>query len=165
MNMSFDESGFGPTSCPNAKPDPGAAGELADDVDAGVIPPTELFALAEALVVELQGMPRPELAAELDGENSPGVFDPGGWSAALELDSRPPAPSEPRFSCRLLAYGASGPIMGCVDGWDAPDEELGLLDAVPAPFDGESPSDIWPPRPGSPAVEPAPPVEGTITPF
>jgi len=87
MNKSFDESGFGPASCPNAKPEPGAAGELADDVDAGAIPPGELFAVAEALVLELQGMPRPGLAAELDGENSPERFDPGGWSAALELDT------------------------------------------------------------------------------
>jgi len=55
--------------------------------------------------------------------------------------------------------------MGCVDGSDAPDEELGFKGALPAPFDGESPSDIWPPRPGSPAVEPAPPVEETVTPF
>lgn len=158
--MSFDESGFGPTSCPRAKPEPCAADELADDVDAGAAPPEVLFA-SEAAVLELQGMPKPELAAELAGENSPPRVDPSGWSAPPGLEIWTSSPLKPRFGRRSLGYGASCSPTGWVEGPDPPDADVGpwFLDDVAAPSDCGRKSGIWPPALASPAVE------GTITPF
>ena len=153
--MSFDESDFGPASCPRAKPEPCAADELADDVDAGAVPPEAFFASAEAVVLELQGMPKPELAAELAGENSPARFDPSGWSAPAEVETWPPSPLKPRFCRRSLGYGASCSTTGWVKGSDPPDADDGpwFLDDVAVPSDSGLTSSVWPPGLPSPAIE------------
>ena len=67
-------------------------GELVDDVDPAAVPPGEFFASAESVVLELQGMPKPELAAELAGENAPARVAASGWSAPPEAETRPLSP-------------------------------------------------------------------------
>jgi hypothetical protein len=162
MKKSSDDSVFGAASCPKEKPEPCAAEELVDDVDPAGIPHVALLALAEVLGFELEGIPKPGLAAEPDGENVPERFEPLSWSAAVELDSGPPSPEEPRFSSRSLGYGASCPDIGWADDSDTADE-VAFLEVAPAPPDGASRSDVGAARAGSPAVEPAPPVGGTVT--
>ena len=122
--MSFDESVFGPASCPSAKPEPGAAGKLADDVDAGAVPPASYWRWRRQSRSSSKACRdpdwRPSLPARIRRNDS--TPRPGRPRSSLIPD---PPPGGTAILLKITRVRGELPLAGCIDGSEPPDDDSG----------------------------------------